>query len=97
MDTSGDVIASKLDLHTFTYTPSQVSSILIRCSIHTALWPIRAKRLVNYNCLSWKYLLYSRAKYLAMAMVSGIFIPPSISKTGTHMQGISEKNWKEKK
>ena len=27
-----------------------------------------------------------------MAMVSGIFMPPSISKTGTRMLGISEKN-----
>ena len=39
------------------------------------------------------YLLYSRAKYLQMAMVSGIMSPLSIWRQGRYWQGKSER-WK---
>ena len=73
------------------FTPLYILWIVIIFFKHILLIPVFSKiRFCIF--LRLKYLPYSRAKYLAMAMVSGILMPPSISKTGTHMQGISRKN-----
>ena len=43
------------------------------------------------NYLNETYLPNSRARYLQMDMVSGILMPPSISRQGSHIQGKSVK------